>query len=175
MITVRAFRVCPEAVLPQYSTAESACFDISACLIDDERILMVDRFNAQMGRSRIQRGRFTLFPNTRALIPTGLIFDIPQGWSLRIHPRSGLAFKKGISLANCEGIVDSDYFHQTFVAIYNTTEHEFVVNHGDRIAQGELVQVEKVTFEVTDQPPLPRSERAGGFGSTGIDLETTHD
>ena len=173
MITVRAFRVWEEAVLPQYSTAESACFDISACLVDDERILMVDRFNAQMGRSRVEDGQITIFPNTRTLIPTGLIFDIPQGWSLRLHPRSGLAFKKGIMLANCEGIVDSDYFHQTFVAIYNTAEQQFVVRHGDRIAQGELVRVDKVVFELTDQAPQPRSERAGGFGSTGIDLETS--
>jgi len=173
MITVRAFRVWESAALPCYSTAESACFDISACLIDDERILMVDRFNSQVARTRIEDGRVTIFPNCRALIPTGLIFDIPAGWSLRVHPRSGLAFKKGITLANCEGIVDSDYFHQTFVALYNTTEQPFLVKHGDRIAQGELVPVDKVAFEFTEQAPQPRSERAGGFGSTGIDPEPT--
>jgi len=60
-------------------------------------------------------------------VPTGLIFDIPLGFSLRIHPRSGLSYRRGISLSNCEGVIDSDYVEQTFVSVINNSDVTFVL------------------------------------------------
>jgi dUTP pyrophosphatase len=103
------------------------------------------------------------------LIPTGLVFNIPDGYSIRIHPRSGISFKNGIQLANCEGVIDSDYYHETFVALVNMSDVPFTIKHGDRIAQAELVQDLGAKFSETTERPEMRTNRQGGFGSTGIE------
>jgi len=103
----------------------------------------------------------------RVLIPTGLIFDIPEGYSVRLHSRSGLAWNEGLYLTNCEGIIDSDYVDPIFVMMTSISQSPKVINNGDRICQAELVK--KIYHGLTEikKPPVQKTEREGGFGSTG--------
>lgn len=165
---VKYFKLDPQVQAPVYSTEGAACFDISAFLPDDSKVLMFDRYNVGLNNNRVKNGKLVVFAKTRVLVPTGLIFDIPQGHSIRIHPRSGLAWKKGVTLTNCQAVIDSDYVEQTFVMLLNTTNCEFVISHGDRIAQGELVKDLPVTFDELSEPPSVKSNRTGGLGSTGV-------
>ena len=87
----------------------------------------------------VQNERVQVNPNERVLIPTGLIFDIPNGYSMRLHPRSGLALKQGLTLANNVGIIDSDYVEPVFAMVTNISGNYQYVKHNERICQGELV------------------------------------
>jgi dUTP pyrophosphatase len=109
-------------------------------------------------------------PGDRAMLPTGLIFDIPKGYSVRIHPRSGLSFKQGLVLANMEAVIDSDYVEETFILIANMSEVDYSILEGDRIAQAEMIKKEEyVLWEIFDAP-TKKTDRVGGLGSTGISL-----
>ena len=101
------------------------------------------------------------------LVPTGLVFDIPEGYSVRLHSRSGWAYKYGIILANCEGIIDSDYVEEIMVMLTNISDEVVYIRHGDRTCQGELVKDERVEFDVVEERPVKKTNRDGGFGSTG--------
>jgi dUTP pyrophosphatase len=107
-------------------------------------------------------------PGERAMVRTGLTFNLPSDYSLRIHPRSGMALKYGLTLANCEGVVDEDYTYETKLIVLNTNTQEPVkIYNRDRIAQAELVKYEQCKFaEIYEQPGL-KTDRVGGFGSTG--------
>jgi dUTP pyrophosphatase len=129
------------------ATSGSACFDIAAHMPYD--------------------GSVTIDLNERVLIPTGIVFDIPEGHSVRLHPRSGLAFKKGLTLVNAEGIIDSDYVEEVFVALHNISGKEQIVAHGERIAQAEMVRSLVHKIFQTDERPERKTSRIGGFGSTG--------
>lgn len=109
----------------------------------------------------------TLAPGARALIGTGLSMAIPQGYEMQIRPRSGLALKHGLTLANAPGTIDSDYRGPLGVILINHGDRPFDVTHGMRIAQAVVAPVVQARFEMTDE--LNRTERgAGGFGSTGL-------
>ena len=120
----------------------------------------------------IEKGQFAtgieLYPGERVLVPTGLIFNIPEGYSVRLHTRSSVSLKKGLTMPNGEGIIDSDYYHQTFVMLYNAGADEVRIYHGDRIAQGELVENVRTKLEETKDVPEQTTSRVGGFGSTGV-------
>lgn len=108
----------------------------------------------------------TLAPLGRALIPTGLYIELPQGTEAQIRPRSGLAAKSGITVLNAPGTIDADYRGEIKVILVNLSDTEFVVNPGERIAQMVVARYEKIVWEETDS--LEDTERgAGGFGSTG--------
>ena len=100
------------------------------------------------------------------MIPTGLILNIPSGYSVRIHPRSGISFRRGLSLANCEGVIDHDYVEEVFVSIINNSSEPQMVGHNERIAQAELVRNKHYQIKETNNRP-ERTTRDGGFGSTG--------
>ena len=102
------------------------------------------------------------------MIPTGYILDIPEGYSVRLHPRSGLSLRHGIVLANCEAVIDSDYFDELFLLIQNNSEVSVNIHHGERLAQAELVKCEKYIIEETSVQPTQRTDRVGGLGSTGL-------
>ncbi len=165
MKTLKLFRLHPEAITPTCATERSACFDIHACLKPDTKVTMW--FPDNHKESVPVTCWFELGPGERALIPTGFIFGIPEGYSLRIHPRSGIAIKSGINLANCEGVVDEDYPEQTYVALTNNSEVPYLINDGDRIAQGEIVPVQQFIFENVLENPVNRTNRVSGVGSTG--------
>lgn len=138
-------RTRPNAQIPQYQTKGSACFDLHAAL---ERPL-------------------TLGPKQRDLVPTGLILCIPEGYEGQVRPRSGLAFRLGVTLANCPGTIDSDYRGELAVAMLNLGEENFIIQPGDRIAQMLIAPVIQVEFEEVLEVAATARE-AGGFGSTGV-------
>lgn len=177
MTNFNYFKTHEQAFVPQYSTAQASCFDLCACLVPGTAIAGFTRFNEKVWSESVvsEKGSITLYPRDRMLIPTGLIFSVPDGYSIRIHPRSGLSFKSGIQLANCEGIIDSDYYHETFVALFNNSDVPFVVKHGDRIAQAEVVRDLRVSLIETTIRPEMRTDRTGGFGSTGIETKEKKD
>lgn len=163
-----------DVVPPRFGTAQSACFDLcayagkSADLIqswtEDSKTIKV----MPVVRVGDPNRHYLLPPRTRTLVPTGLILDIPEGYSVRIHARSGLALKGGVTMANAEGIVDSDYVNEVFVAVYNNSSTYITIHHGDRIAQAEMVPVLKYSIEPTAEDITQKTERSGGFGSTGV-------
>ena len=108
----------------------------------------------------------TLAPGERALIPTGLRVEIPEGYEMQLRPRSGLALKHGLSLPNTPGTIDSDYRGPLGVILINLGQKSVTISHGDRIAQAVVVPVLQARFELTET--LSETERGtGGFGSTG--------
>ncbi|NGQ92325.1 dUTP diphosphatase [Rhodobacter sp. HX-7-19] len=135
--------------LPAYETPGSAGADIRANLLPEDR-----------------ESGFTLDPMHRAVVPTGLRVEIPQGFEMQIRPRSGLALKHGITLPNTPGTIDSDYRGPLGVALINLGAEPYVIHHGDRIAQMIVAPVIQVQFQVVEA--LSDTARgAGGFGSTG--------
>lgn len=132
--------------MPEYATDGAAGFDISAYLPD---------------------GSMTLKTGERALVPTGLFFEVPEGYEAQVRARSGLAIKHGIGLVNGIGTVDSDYRGEIRVPMINWSNEDFTINDGDRIAQVIITSYEKVKIEITDS--LSETERGeGGFGHTGV-------
>jgi dUTP pyrophosphatase len=131
--------------LPKYETEGSAGMDIRANL--DEPILLASL--------------------ERKLIPTGLYIELPLGYEAQIRPRSGLSYKKGLSLPNTPGTIDSDYRGEIKVIMINLSSEQQTINHGDRVAQMVIAKHERA--ELIEVNTLDKSERGtGGFGSTGV-------
>ncbi len=108
-----------------------------------------------------------LKPLERALVPTGLFIELPEGYEAQVRARSGLAIKYGISLVNGIGTIDSDYRGEIKVILINLGDKEFVINSGDRIAQMVFIKHEQAQFELVEE--LNETERGeGGFGHTGV-------
>ena len=134
--------------LPAYKTPGSVGMDIHAAISDPIKIL----------------------PNRRALVPSGMIAEIPIGYEIQIRPRSGLALKYGITVLNTPGTIDSDYRGEIGVILINHGEEKFIVNPEDRIAQMIISKVIKVELEEVNS--LSNTQRGKeGFGSTGIKNE----
>lgn len=113
------------------------------------------------------RDGVALAPGARALVPTGLRMEIPQGYEVQLRPRSGLALKHGITLPNSPGTIDSDYRGPLGVIVMNAGQDTFHIAHGDRIAQMIVAPVLQADFVLAAE--LGETERgAGGFGSTGV-------
>jgi dUTP pyrophosphatase len=146
-IALRIKRLTATAILPTYGTSDAAGMDLYA----------------DLGKSP-----FTLIaPGERATIPTGIAMALPSNMTLLICPRSGLSAKSGITVHNGPGVIDGDYRGGVGVILHNTTHQQFVVNAGDRIAQGVIVPVFQADFEEVDD--LGETGRGtGGFGSTGV-------
>ena len=138
-------RTHPDATVPAYATAGAACFDLVA--IDDGTPHPAD-IDATVYR-------------------TGLAFEVPPGWCMEVHSRSGHGFNHAIRLSNCTGIIDSDYRGEVLVALRcEAYRRQPMPRKGDRVAQAKLVPAPQVTFQVVDQlSDTPRG--TGGFGSTG--------
>lgn len=147
MIDVKVYNASGNP-LPAYETAGAAGMDVRAN-IDSSMAIR---------------------PGERAVIPTGLYVEIPEGYEIQVRPRSGLALKKGITILNTPGTIDSDYRNQIGVILANLGSEEFVVAPGDRIAQLVLNQVPQINWDVVDsQEALSSTDRGlGGFGSTNI-------
>jgi len=170
--TVRLIPVSNSAddLMPIFGSQYSACFDIKAD-IKNRTIKSISKYNIKTEVKIDQRSSvFVLEPGARALIPTGFIFELPESYSMRLHPRSGLGWKKGICLMNGEGVIDWDYPNETFVMLFNTSTASFNISHSDRIAQAELVKMKFCKFDLLSNTAKfnNTSTRDGGFGSTGV-------
>jgi dUTP pyrophosphatase len=171
---LKFFRTNETIQLPVFSTDQAACFDIYANLLEGEQVQYYQAIATKEIPRKIsvdinKRNTFVQLNNgERMLIPTGLIADIPVGFSIRLHSRSGLAFKQGVYLTNCEGIIDSDYVDPIFAMVTSISNVPVRIYNGDRICQGELVRCEKYTLDETDEAPAQKTNRDGGFGSTGV-------
>lgn len=156
--------------LPSFGTTDAACFDIRACLSHVKTAKAFSSYNRKEdAKVNIMNGNkyLTIYANQRVLVPTGIIFDIPTGYSLRLHMRSGIAFKRGLILSNAEGVIDADYVLESFVMMTNTTESTVQIENGERICQGELVKIINTNIVEQKEVPTTDSNRTGGFGSTG--------
>jgi len=124
-------------------------------------------FSAGMDVRAANHAPIVLKPLGRAMVPTGLYLEIPRGYEVQVRPRSGLAAKKGITVLNAPGTIDSDYRGEVCVILVNLSSEEFLVEEGERIAQLVLARHEKIDWE--ESAELSASERgSGGFGSTGV-------
>lgn len=174
MNRLNVYKTDPNIMLPKFATKQSACFDLSFQAEGKSTYTGFNAFNAPFERS-LSEGKIRLMPGDRILVPTGLIFDIPDGYSVRIHPRSGLSFKQGLVLANLEAVIDSDYIQETFILLTNNSQVDQTIQHGDRIAQAELVKKEEyVLWEIFDAP-TQKTDRTGGLGSTGVTVLQTEE
>ena len=131
--------------LPEYATPSSAGMDLKANTTEP----------------------IVLGPLERQMIPTGIYIGLPEGYEAQVRPRSGLAAKYGVTVANAPGTVDADYRGEIKVILINLSNEKFVVNPGDRIAQLVIAKYERV--EWNEVATLDETERGeGGFGHTGI-------
>jgi len=171
--SLKFYKTNDQAQLPTFATKQSACFDLYANLVNGEEVQYYQAIATKQLPRRVSfdinsnRSFIQLNDSERMLIPTGLIADIPAGFSIRLHSRSGLAFKQGVYLTNCEGIIDSDYVDPIFAMVTSISNVPVKIYGGDRICQGELVRCEKYTLDESDEAPSQKTDRDGGFGSTG--------
>jgi dUTP pyrophosphatase len=133
-----------DAITPFYATELSAGCDLCAYIKDP----------------------ITLLPLQRTLVPTGLSIALPKGYEAQIRPRSGLAFKNGITVLNTPGTIDADYRGEIKIILVNLSDQPFEITHGMRIAQMIIAKHETVEFFETSS--LNETERKEGFGSTGL-------
>jgi|SRR5690606_5883416 dUTP pyrophosphatase len=142
-VKVKVINKSPNA-LPEYVTEGAAGMDLRANLTED----------------------IVLKPMERALIPTGLFIELPDGYEAQVRPRSGLALKQGLTCLNSPGTVDSDYRGELKVILINLSTEDQMIRHGDRIAQMVIAKYERAEWEITDTiSETKRNE--GGFGHTG--------
>jgi dUTP pyrophosphatase len=131
--------------LPKYMSAQAAGLDLFAAVVEDVVL---------------KKGEIKL-------VPTGLKIALPDAYEAQIRPRSGLAFKHGISLVNTPGTIDADYRGEIKIIMINFGEEDFTIKRGDRIAQMVINRIEQINWELTDT--LEETTRgAGGFGHTGL-------
>ena len=131
--------------LPHYATPQSAGTDLRANITES----------------------ITLKPLERTLVKTGLFIQLPVGYEAQVRPRSGLAYKKGITVLNSPGTIDADYRGEIGVILVNLSNQEFVIENGERVAQMVIAKHEQADW--TEVEALEETERgAGGFGSTGV-------
>mgnify|MGYP000615935640 CR=1 FL=1 len=131
--------------LPEYQTTGSAGMDIRVFLQEP----------------------VTLQPMERKLMPTGLYMALPEGYEAQIRPRSGLAIKRGLTLVNTPGTIDSDYRGEIMVPLINLSQESQTINDGERIAQMVIAKYEQISWEAVEE--LDATERGeGGFGHSGV-------
>ena len=144
MVRVLIKKLDPKVTLPSYKTKGASGMDLMAFV----------------------KEKIVIKPQTSALIPTGLSVAFSEDYEIQIRPRSGLAAKNNISVLNSPGTIDSDYRGELKIIIFNHSNHDFIVNNDDRVAQMVLTPVAKMELEEANE--LPKTLRGeGGFGSTG--------
>lgn len=145
IIKIKFFEHGKDLEIPHYMTEGSAGMDLRAAIIEN----------------------IVLKPMERRLIPTGFAIALPNNFEAQIRPRSGLAYKNGITVLNTPGTIDSDYRGELKVLLINLGNEDFIIERGARIAQVIIQKYEKVTFAMVNE--LDETDRScGGYGSTGV-------
>ena len=143
MLKLKVKRIRKDIILPEYKTEGASGFDLSSSI-----------------DSLLKAGEF-------AVIPTGLIIEVPPGYEAQVRPRSGLAANNGIGVLNTPGTIDSDYRGEIKIVLFNFSDKDFHIRKGDRIAQMVISKIERV--KIIEVENISGSERGTqGFGSTGI-------
>lgn len=152
LMQVKIRKVRDDAIIPDYQTEHAAAMDVHACM------------DAPM----------TLQPLGRAMVPTGLAFELPEGTEMQVRARSGMSIKHGMTMINGIGTIDADYRGELNILMINLSQEPFTIEPGMRVAQLLVSRYEKVDWEAVDT--LSESARgAGGFGSTGFDKKASGD
>lgn len=159
-IRVRRLPAAQGLPLPAPASAGSAGLDLRAALPDAPADALPHAWSQTSGE-------LVLAPGERALVPTGLVLEIPPGWEGQVRPRSGLALRHGVTVLNAPGTIDSDYRGEVAVLLVNLGGEPFTVRHGDRIAQLVVAPVAAVAWEEVDDSSAS-GRGGGGFGSTGM-------
>jgi len=145
-VNIRIKQLRESAIIPEYQTEHAAALDVHACL----------------------EAPMTLAPLERAMVPTGLAFELPEGTEMQVRARSGLSIKHGLTLVNGIGTIDADYRGELNILMINLGQEAFTIEPGMRVAQLLVSRYEKVEWETTEV--LNETARGGnGFGSTGFD------
>ena len=166
--SVGIYRVNDEVPIPTYGTSESACFDLRFCSKGKFDYIVYRQDLTQRTRQFVN-GSAIIGPHETAMLPTGFIFDVPLDYSLRVFSRSGIALKRGLIIVNGVGVVDHDYVNETMLLVHNLTEVHQTIENEERLAQAEFIQLNRVKqFNLLSTPPLQKTDRMGGFGSTGV-------
>lgn len=187
MIQLGLYSLRDDVVMPSFGTSMSTCFDL--CFNPGEPTVKgYDEWNNPINQYVNDHGELMIRSGDRMLIPTGVVMQISkhstiesysdihdsklniplQNYSIRLHARSGLSLKKGLVLANAEGVVDVDYQKEVFVMLMNVSKIPASIKKGDRIAQAEVVCNVPISIVQLSKMPEQYSERDGGFGSTGV-------
>ncbi len=156
---------------PTFATDGSACFDLRADLTKGT----IKGFTGQDTKvelSVLDTGdkKYVVIPadsDSRWMIPTGLIFDIPQGFHIKVFMRGGTGLKRGIRLANGTGIIDDDYVNETALLLQNLSGANLHIEHNERLCQGMLEVNVQTELEQIAEPPAQKTTRTGGYNSTG--------
>jgi len=144
MTKIQIKKLSNKALVPKYETSGSSGMDIAAHIKHD----------------------MVIVPGDKILVPTGFSLSIPRGYEIQIRPRSGLAAKKGITVLNTPGTIDSDYRGEIKVILINHSKNKFILKNGERIAQMVVCPVVQVSLEEVKE--LTETDRGiSGFGSTG--------
>jgi deoxyuridine 5'-triphosphate nucleotidohydrolase len=176
-IACGVYKVHSSAKYPTKGTTMSACYDLSACFYDDTVKIHRLREPIPVRDDKDGKGKYImLYPDDLALIPTGLIFILPEQYHMKVYSRSGNVWKRKLIVANQPAIIDSDYTNETFVLLHNRSLDVQRIYHGDRIAQCELRRNRNVEFYFCDESDLEEAKveikktslRLGGLGSTGV-------
>ncbi|MCC3861893.1 dUTP diphosphatase [Pseudemcibacter aquimaris] len=148
-MTTVAIQILPHGEglkLPEYETKNSAGMDLMSAIADGEELVLA--------------------PGKRLLVPTGFAMALADGYEAQVRPRSGLAWKNGVTVLNTPGTIDADYRGEVKVILVNLSDEDFVITRGMRIAQMVIAPVTQITWNKQDS--LDETARgAGGFGSTG--------
>lgn len=147
---VRVKKLHKLARLPHYQTDQAAAMDVHACL-DAPLILQ---------------------PLQRAMVPTGLAVELPEGYEMQVRARSGLSIKHGITMVNGVGTVDADYRGELNILVINLGQEAFTIEHDMRIAQLLVTKYEQVRWQLTEDGLSETTRGSSGFGSTGFDNKT---
>jgi dUTP pyrophosphatase len=154
MLVLEFAKIHPDAVLPKFQSSGASGADLHAVLPESVCEII-------------------LRPGERQLIPTGLKANLPQGTELQIRPRSGLAYKFGVTVLNTPGTIDSDYRGELKILLCNLGSEAFKIHHLDRIAQIVMANVVQFSAQEIPEDLMGETDRgAGGFGSTGIAQKT---
>ena len=176
-LTLGIFKLNEHTKVPTYGTEASACFDIRVNLmglVETQSNPVVDVItknnqfiNRRVVKDNNDRYFVELRQQERMIAPTGAIFDIPLGYSLKVHPRSGTSLKQGLNLINQEAVIDADYVDELKLLLVNSSDTIVRVYHDERYAQGELQELVQHGFAELTEAPALKTDRTGGLGHTG--------
>lgn len=172
MIEVKIEKMYSDVIVPEYSHEDDSGMDIRAYFSDEwvakNHFTLPDLSDPYSYKNEFNDYRWCeVNCQTRTIIPTGIKVAIPNGYEIQVRPRSGLAFKQGLTVLNSPGTIDAGYRGELGVIIFNSSKSEMArIKHGDRIAQIVLQQVPKISWTLVES--VDKTDRGeGGFGSTG--------